>query len=162
DGSVLLSGSADTTILLWTMPDRRDPGPSSSLRVEELRARWDDLASVDARQAYEAIRVLSCARRPTVAFLGERLQPVPRASPAETARLLADLDSNRYAVRGRAIKELEGLEEGAAPALREALRGRPTLEVRRRLDLLVERLDVPVRAGERLRVLRAIEVLEYI
>jgi len=162
DGKTLVSGSADTTILLWAVPGRRDPGQKSSLRPEEFRARWDDLASLDARRAYAAIRLLSGAGQEAVAFIGKSCRPVPSASPEQVARLLADLDSNRYAVRARAIKELEGLEEGVAPALREARCGRPTLEVRRRLDLLLERLGVPVRTGGRLQAFRAVEVLESI
>ena len=47
-----------------------------------------------------------------------------------------------------------------APALRRALEGRPlSLELRRRIEGLLERLQGPITSGERLRLMRAVEVL---
>src|SRR5262249_11604410 len=75
--------------------------------------------------------------------------------------LIADLDSDRFAVRQKATEELERLEELAAPALRQALEGKPSLEAGRRIRALLERVrTIPPR--ESLRGLRAIETLECI
>jgi hypothetical protein len=76
------------------------------------------------------------------------------------ARLIADLDSEQFAVRRRASEGLRELGEVAGPALREALAGRPTPEARRRLERLVTDLSAPVTSPERLRALRAVEALE--
>ena len=77
-------------------------------------------------------------------------------------QLIADLDSAQFAVREEASRELEKLGEPVEPALRQALRSRPTLETRRRLERLLEKLDAPVPPVETLRALRAVEVLEHI
>ena len=47
--------------------------------------------------------------------------------------VIADLDG-RFAVRNRATLELERLGEHAESALREALRGQPSLETQRRIE----------------------------
>src|SRR5262249_34211965 len=74
------------------------------------------------------------------------------------ARLIADLDSDLYAARRRASEELAKLGPTAKPALRKALtHGATTLELRRRLQYLIDRPEeLPVR------LLRAVEVLEQI
>ncbi len=79
---------------------------------------------------------------------------------ARLARLIADLDSDQFETRRRASQALEHLNESAIPALRKALAARPSAEVRRRLEEILERLEGPLPA-ERLREVRAIEVLEH-
>jgi hypothetical protein len=54
------------------------------------------------------------------------------------------------------------LEEIALPGLREVLKGKPSPEVRRRVEMLVVRLEQLVPPGPRLRALGALEVLEAI
>jgi hypothetical protein len=76
------------------------------------------------------------------------------------ARLVVDLDSDQFAVRQRVGKELERLGEAAEPALRRAMTGDISPEVRRRLAEVLNRLGVL--SGERLRAVRALEALERI
>jgi hypothetical protein len=59
------------------------------------------------------------------------------------------------------MRELEELGELAEAALRKMLAGKPSLEARRRAEELLEKLRGPLPAGERLRSLRAVEVLEH-
>jgi hypothetical protein len=54
------------------------------------------------------------------------------------------------------------LGELAEPALRTGLEGKPSLEVRRRVEQLLKRLEEQLPTPERLRTLRAIAVLEKI
>jgi hypothetical protein len=75
---------------------------------------------------------------------------------------MTDLDSDQFAVRAKATTELEQWSELAEAALRKALADQPSLEVRRRVQLLLERLDGPITSPERLRAMRAVEVLEHI
>src|SRR5207253_2866828 len=65
----------------------------------------------------------------------------------------------RFAIRRRAEVELEVLEVLAIPALRAELQTLPSLEKRRRIESLLEKLDA-IRAPERQRSLRAVGVLE--
>jgi hypothetical protein len=78
-------------------------------------------------------------------------------------RLLRDLDSDTFAVREGAFRELEGLGAWAAPRLREALQGKPSPEFRRRAAELIRRHEEREERGPDpglLRDLRAVEVLE--
>jgi hypothetical protein len=57
---------------------------------------------------------------------------------------------------------LEDLGDLAEPALRQTLANKPTLEVRRRVQAILERLRGPVTRPEVLQALRAVAVLEDI
>jgi hypothetical protein len=94
--------------------------------------------------------------------LKAHLRPAPKADSQHLARLVDDLNSDRFPVRERATTELEELAESAEPALQKTLFGKPTPEVRRRVQQLLERLKGPVPPGRRLQAFRAVEVLEHI
>ncbi len=79
------------------------------------------------------------------------------ARPADAPRmhqLLADLDSDQFEVRDKAQGELVELGDLAEPSLRQALLNKPTLEVRKRVEAVLERLHEPVTRPEILRSLR--------
>ena len=50
----------------------------------------------------------------------------------------------------------------AGPALRKTLKSKPSLELRRRAEAILDAIDKQILPPERLRVLRAIEALEMI
>jgi RNA polymerase sigma factor (sigma-70 family) len=156
DGRRLVSGSDDTTALVWDLTGRARS--EEMLTRPRLEALWADLAGDDGARAYRAVWSLAAAPRQSVPFLETRLRPVPRLDSQKVARLLADLDSDRFALRQQAAEELEKLESAAEPALRRALEGRRSLETRRRLERLLGRLETW--PPERLRALRAVEALE--
>jgi HEAT repeat protein len=76
--------------------------------------------------------------------------------------LIADLENKEFTVRRKATRELEKLGDAAVPALREKLKDKPGLEMRQRLDELLQNLDGPVPSPAQLRILRAVQVLELI
>jgi hypothetical protein len=158
DGKVLISGSEDTTALVWDLRGR----PGTPLTRADLDACWGDLAGADAGRAYQAVRRLAAAPAEAVPYLGERLRPAA-GDTRNLPRLIADLQSDQFAVRDRATKELKDLGEVAEPALRRALRGDPSLEARRRIEALLELRDRETSEPppEKLRALRAIEILEW-
>jgi WD40 repeat protein len=158
DGGSAATGLLDTTVLLWSLR----PGDEATGAAADLRRLWSDLAGPDARRAYAAIWALAHGPREKVlALLAGALAPVQAADPARVRKLLADLAAARFTLRQAASDELGRLGEGVHPALRQALTVDPPLEVRRRLEKL---LTVPatLAAGERLREVRAVEVLERI
>jgi RNA polymerase sigma factor (sigma-70 family) len=161
DGRALVSGSSDNTVLVWDATGRAHGGGSQAapLRPDELEALWKDLAGEDAARAYRALGRMATAPDQSVRFLRGRLQPAP-PSDARVARLIADLDRDQYAARAEAARGLEGLGAEAEPALRQALAARPSPEVRRRLEQLLEQLPRAVPPPERLRALRALEAVE--
>lgn len=163
DGKMLAAAEApDTTIRLWDVSGltRARRRPAVGLTDKDLAALWADLAGANAAKAYRAARTLATAPKQAVPWLQERLRPVAAPDPDQIVRLLADLDSDSFQTREKATRELAGLGESAGPALRKALAGRPSAEVRQRLQPLLAELDRPEDSPERLRVLRAVEALE--
>jgi hypothetical protein len=92
-----------------------------------------------------------------VKHLQARLAPAKPADAQMVAKLIATLDSETFAQRDKAARDLEALGEAAEGALREASAGKVTLEARQRIELLLQKRD---RAA--LRTLRAIDVLDQI
>jgi HEAT repeat protein len=78
------------------------------------------------------------------------------------AKLLTALDSDDFDERESATGGLAKLGELAGPAMRKAMAEKPSLEARRRLEELTNKLDGPVTIPEQARELRCIEVLEHI
>lgn len=164
DGLTLASASSDTSVLLWSVRDRdpRQRQPDLTLTSQQLKNLWDDLASEDASRAWRAVCILTKAPKQTVSWLKEHVKPLSGAELDRIANLIADLDSDQFAVREQAARELEKFGEWAQPALRKALEKHPGLEVRRQLEQLLEKLEGPVRAAGMMRELRSLEVLEHI
>jgi hypothetical protein len=93
-------------------------------------------------------------------FLKDRLKPVAPVPAEQIAKLISDLDSDRFAARAKAAKTLEELDEAAEGAIRKALQSPPNLETRRRLELIIERIEKS--GGPMYQRLRAVAVLEHI
>jgi hypothetical protein len=127
-----------------------------------LDALWADLASSDAAKAHRAVWSLAAAPGQSLPLLQRRLPPAAPPDPKRVERLLGDLDSDQFAVREKAARELEEIGDLAGPLLRKALAGEPPPEVRRRVKALLESLESPVRSPECLRALRAVQVLESV
>jgi hypothetical protein len=160
DAKRLLSGSYDTSILVWDMTQAAHDRPRANVHLtpKELEALWTQLAGNDAALAYTAEAKLTAAPQDSLAFLKEHLPPAPAAhEDKRITQLVGDLDADDFAVREKAIEGLQKLGEPAEPALRRALKGQPPLEVKRRIEQLLEKLRMP---PERLQALRALEVLE--
>jgi hypothetical protein len=164
DGQSLAGGMRDTTVLVWDLTPglRRLRLPAKDLGVGDFDRLWADLAGDDTAKARVAVGSLVAAADQAVPLLKDRLRPAA-AVPAERLRkLLADLDSEAFAVREAARKELHDLGDLAEQALRKALEGNPSLETRKRIEALLDVSPLPARSPEVLRRLRAIQALEQI
>ena len=163
DGKILVSSGEDTTILFWDVADitgRKIPH-AAPLAKQEWQALWEDLASDDAAKAYAAMVRMTADAPTTIAALKERLRPLRPADPERLARLFQELDSDEFAVREAASRDLEKLGDVVGPAVRKMLaRADLSLELRRRVETIAASLDDI--SGARLRPLRAIEVLEML
>ena len=158
DGKRLISGHSDSTLLVWKV--------KKSAKVRRLDAKgitqaWADLASAP-RKAFAARGSLADSPDEAVALLKKRLGPVRPADADQFASLLADLDSDSFAVREKAKKGLEALGDRAAEALREALGKKPSAEARKRIQALLRLLNNPLPDRETLRAVRAMGALEDI
>jgi hypothetical protein len=127
-----------------------------------LEGLWKTLAVEDPQPAYQAVWRLAAVPAQVVPFLQGRLRPSPGEDVGRIPQLIVDLDSDRYALRSKATEELAHLGLAAEPALRQVLACKPSLEVRRRVEGLLERLENRVPGPEQLRHLRAVAVLEQI
>jgi WD40 repeat protein len=163
DDRMLVSGGYDSQGFVWDLTGHMPDGQWHPVHLasDKLRAAWEALASDDAKAAYAAMWELVADPERSTTFLRQRLRPVPRPKPGQVAQVIAALDADKFVERQRATRELETLGEVAAAELRQLLEGKPTLEVRRRVEALLARLE-HVPAGENLRTLRAIEALEHI
>jgi RNA polymerase sigma factor (sigma-70 family) len=156
-------GNGDGTVLLWPFPPAPEPAtvalPSDRLARDAL---WADLGSSDAVGAGEVLNRLVADPAGSVALIKERLVPIAITDPAQIERWVADLDVPRFAARTRAAAELERLGDRAEPALRKALAGTPSAEVKQQAERLVAKLNGPIEQPDILRSIRAVEALEHI
>jgi hypothetical protein len=151
----------DTTAIVWDLSQttRADVAREAPMPAADLEAAWADLARPGAAAAFAAARTLLTDRPAAVAMLRERVRPVPPADEARVARLVADLGGT-FDARRKAAAELGRLGELAVPQLRRALGGSPSLDLKQRVEKLLEKATVQQLDGDRLRAVRAVEVLE--
>jgi RNA polymerase sigma factor (sigma-70 family) len=161
DGQRLISGSTDTTAIVWDLTGRINLKPAAPTAAD-VDAWWAALAGDDVEAAYEAIRRLAAGPNEAIPFLASKLKPTASADAKAVARLIAELDSDRFSERDRASRELEKLGDSATALCRAAAARDVTPETRRRLEALLEKTDRERRAlsSERLRIIRALEALE--
>jgi WD40 repeat protein len=164
DGKSLVSGSIDTTALVWDLaPIKREPkAPALALQPQAIEALWTDLIGDDAGKAAKSILTLASSSNESVAYLSENLKPAALPDAKKLAGWIADLNSNSFQTRSKAIAELDKLGDLALPALNKAIESNLPLETRRRIEPLIEKLTTSVLNAEQIRVVRAMQVLERI
>lgn len=156
--SLLLSGSADSTMLLWEPKklamDTHWIGEKPTREV--LERLWTDLAGAP-RPAFVTLQRLTTSPTETIPFLAERLRP-KAVDVEKVKKTIAALDSKVFQEREAAETELRKLGVNVEDQLRQSMRDNPNVEMRRRIETLVNNLDGP----EWFRMARAIEALERI
>ena len=159
----LLTLNEDATVLIW---DLAPPGWARRAMAapEAPEKLWAELGTADGAKAYRAVWALGSDTGPALPLLREHLPKVMRAAAVRSSRfraLIADLDNDDFARREAASLELAASGAEAGPTLRQALAGRPSPEVRRRLEALLPAAE-NLRSGELLRFIRGITALERI
>lgn len=166
DGRSLVSGHQDTTALIWDVASwwtpAEKPAPMTKERFDVL---WEQLGEAQADRAYPALAALCQAPAETLPFLRRHLLLARAELPV--SRLIADLDSDVFAVRERASQRLREAGPIVVPELRKALAAKPSLEVRRRLEDLMQTLESKKKPHElttaaQRQGLRAVAILEQI
>lgn len=165
NGRSLVSTGSDGIAVLWNLGPTAAAQRASAAPLTDTAcdAAWRDLLGADAGRAFTAALTLSASDpKRVVPFLRERLHPAPaqKFDTERLRRLVRDLDSADFSVRGRAARELAAAGESALPALRAGLADPPSLEARRRLEALVTKAETRDLPPETLRGLRALRVLE--
>jgi hypothetical protein len=97
-----------------------------------------------------------------VAAIKKRVMPAVKRDSAEIPARIADLAAADEKRRERATTELQEFGAAAAPELYKALRDKPPLDVRQRIEQVIAAVSrFPVSPGD-LRCSRSIQVLERI
>ncbi len=162
NGKLLASASMDGSVLLWDGQPLRSIKPTvEKLTNDKLESYWTDLGEMDAARAYQSICALTRASSQSVTFLKARLSRV-KVEASRVEQLITSLDSEKYAEREQASRELGELGRLAEAAMRQALLRQPSPEGRRRLEQLLNQPGGHNVASKTLRMLRSIEVLEAI
>jgi RNA polymerase sigma factor (sigma-70 family) len=168
DGRRLASAGEDAIILVWDVTGgiTAEQKGVAHLTEQELGRLWDELGDTkDAARAYQAMSRLLRDPAATMRLFREQLHPVPAAEMTQVRQWIADLDSPEFAVREKAMRELERRVEAVEGALRKVLEGRTSLEVRQRVKLLLDKRDLTGMDKRELtillRSLRAVEILEH-
>ncbi|MBY0525911.1 MAG: WD40 repeat domain-containing protein [Gemmataceae bacterium] len=161
DGRRLAGGGEDATVLIWDLTRTLDPQPAGV--PEEL---GKDLMTEDAVAAQRVITALANDGERSVPVLLHRLRTFTPSDDVSRriAKLVADLDSNDFAEREAANKELRTMSGPVKHALYDVLNGKPSLEVTRRVERLLDDLKMTrsLPSPDWLRVVRTLEVLELI
>ena len=161
NGTLLAAGLADGTILVWDVDKVLPKAILQNVSDEQLRSFWKDLSADNAATAHQAMWTMIASPNQSVPFLSTQLKPVAPEDAGKVQQWIADLDSDKFAVRQVAAKELEKVGDQVKPPIQKALKGDLSLEAHRRLEAVLNALaDVP--DPETLRAIRAIMVLERI
>jgi hypothetical protein len=162
DGRRLIAGCNDASAYLWDATPARAAKP----RKEPLTAAgadelWAALGGPEAQPAYAAMADLAAAPDRAVALVRRELKPAPAApTNAELDRAFADLDNEDFATREKTSRRLAEWGELAVPGVRKRLAKAESAEVRRRALDFLDRFDPATLKPDRLRQLRAVELLE--
>ncbi len=155
DGRTLLTGSDDSTGLVW------DLRPKIEIQGDPIPALlWDALAGPDASAAYRAIWQLADRPDRSVPFLKGKVTPAKPIDRGRLRELLDNLDGSRFADREAASKELAAWGEAVEPELRRELTQAPSAEKRHRLQALLDGLTAGL-SSESVRQVRAVVVLKW-
>jgi hypothetical protein len=135
-----------------------------ALPANELAALWNDLASPNYETANRAWQKLGGAGDNAMGMLREQIRTiaVPAVDMKKIEQLLADLNAEKFATREQAGKKLLDFGELAIIPIKGELEKSPSLEVRRRIELLLKKIGERPTTPDRQRVLDAIELLERV
>jgi tetratricopeptide (TPR) repeat protein len=153
-GDRLLSFSADQTGLLWGLT--QPPGQPSG-----AEACWRAMREPTA-EGFRAGLELLARPEEAIRLLGRELKAAPRRDRKRIAALVRRLDADTRAERERAYRDLAKLGRAAETELRAAVKTPPTPEAARSARRLLEALTKEAPAGDALRALRAVRVLEQV
>lgn len=133
------------------------PAPQSmDLTDKQMEEAWTRLGDADPAKATEASNRLYTAKK-VVPFLKEKLKVDAKAiDEKHVGELIQDLDADDFGTREKASLELQKMGPNVTPTIQAAMPKAGSLEVRRRLEMIL----VKLREGEDiLRVQRGLKIL---
>lgn len=152
DGRLLATVSSDAPVFIW---DLYRPGAKPT--AADRDALWDELAK---ETHWAAMKRLLADPALAISLIRQRVTIPAKPDPEFVKTRLADLDSQQFATRQKALAHLEKLGAAIEPVVRAELDARPGAEKRRQLLRLLDILAAP--SPDQLRMLRAVEVAERV
>jgi RNA polymerase sigma factor (sigma-70 family) len=163
EGRSLFVANSDSTILEWDISGRlasgRRPPAVEVSNMDRLNVLWRTLAETPDK-AYPAAWEMLDHPAESVPYLIGKLPPVKPIDERRVRQLLGRLDAESFAEREESSRQLLELGEQTLPVLRQALKAKPTLETKKRIEELIESLTRGP-SSDQLRLLRALAVLEW-
>lgn len=164
DGRRLISSGKDGTALVWdvTLTGAAKPR-KDSLSAADAEKLWTAAIAPDAAEAFTALANFAAAPDQAITLLRRQIKAAPQGpTDAEMDRLFEKLDSDDFATREKASRELAAFGEAAVPSVRKRLVKGVSLELRLRARAFLDEFDAKEQSPQRLRQIRAIELLEGI
>jgi RNA polymerase sigma factor (sigma-70 family) len=160
DGRLFVTGSDDTTALVWELGSLPPAAQAGDVTPRGLATLWAELAGDDAEAAYRAVAGLRKAPGAAVPFLADRLR-LRAAEVKDLDKLITRLDADVFEEREKATRALIEAGRAAEAALKAALARGPSPEARVRIERILAKLET-ADEREHFRQVRALEVLEGI
>ncbi len=169
DGTLLATGGADGTVLLWDVQRVLHNGMVAHdgqmpLLPEQRLIHWSDLASTDPATSYSASSAFFDGGKGSVTYFRDRLLTHEKPfSNAEQQRLLKQLANPDYKERAKAFNALKTLGRAAEPMLREAFRTEKDEIMHIRLRAFLSELELDgiiTPKDDRVREMRVVQLLE--
>jgi hypothetical protein len=130
DSKMLISGSTDTTLLLWDI---------SRARFNDL---WTGLTSGKDADAESSLKTFVSMPKESIPYLSERLQKFARIED-RVRKLAADLNDDDFEVREKVTRQLTALGTEAQFAFQLVLKNNPSAEVRKRIESVIASFHRP-------------------
>jgi WD40 repeat protein len=166
DGRSVFSAGADTVVYHWDVPGLLNNGklPERPLTFQELENAWTALLAEETARGHETMWRCIASAKQAIPQLSKKLEPFLIA-PEKVKKLFRDLDSGHYPTRMAAMNKLPEYGRWMEGRYEAAMAYPPSLEYKRRAELLKEKLNVgnsPSLAQERLRVRRIMLMCEQV
>ncbi len=159
DNASLAIGTSDTSVLIYDVADSK----WSTVKLTAPDALWGALAGDSAKRAWDAIRELSARPDVAIPLLTEKIKPIvatEKPTKEQVAKWIEQLDAPAFADRESASQSLTMHGKNFEADLRAAIETTASLEVKERLEKIVEKMMKPVLPN--VLEVRAIELLERI
>jgi hypothetical protein len=162
DEVVLLGRALNAHEIAALMSATRTGAGRRPLSEATFARLWHGLSGRQAPRSLFAVHRLAASGDEAVRRLRPHLRPPADPGKPPVAELIGQLDADSFAVREKATRSLVERGPAAVPRLRAALRGKASLEARRRIERVLRQLKDPPPTPEDLRAARAVAALARI
>jgi WD40 repeat protein len=159
DGKLIAIGYRNGLIELYPFFPLKPLAPPTD---KELKGAWADLLNENLLEVRTAIERLTSHPERSLPWLSEQIvlpKPVDRK---RIDLLLQKLEHPRFRIREQASKELEKIGDTLELLLTQMQSQAPNAELSNRYEKLLQQICTSPIEGERLRILRVIEILERV